>query len=110
MTRTAPAGRKQKRKLSRLVLTLSALGGADPRILAKARVDATEMAGRGITTLIPAVFGGLAALISFKYAYLLPLTAAAAADVGWAAVVLCFDLSLMTEAPDWLGRLQVEPP
>ena len=58
------------------------------------------MTGRGIAALIPALFGGLAALISFRYAYSLPLGAAAAAGVGWAVVVLCFDLSLMTAAPD----------
>jgi hypothetical protein len=58
------------------------------------------MTGRGIAALIPAVFGGLAALISFRYAYALPLPAAVAAGAGWAVVVLCFDLSLMTAAPD----------
>jgi hypothetical protein len=79
---------------------LLALGGADSQILARARVDTAEMTGRGIAVLIPAVFGGLAALISFRYAYGLPLGAAAAAGAGWAAVVLCFDLSLMTSAPD----------
>jgi hypothetical protein len=80
------------------------LGGADPRILAKARVDAPEMTGRGIAALIPAVFGGLAALICFRYAYALPLATAALAGAGWAVVVLCFDLSLMTAAPD-RGRI-----
>ena len=40
------------------------------------------MTGRGIAALIPAVFGGLAALISFRYAYWLPLPAAAAAGGG----------------------------
>jgi hypothetical protein len=87
-------------KPSRLQRVLSVLGGADSQILARARVDTAEMTGRGIAALIPAVFGGLAALISFRYAYGLPLTAAAAAGAGWAAVVLCFDLSLMTSAPD----------
>jgi hypothetical protein len=88
------------RKLSWLRRVLSALGGADARILAQAQVDAAEMSGRGIAALIPAVFGGLAALISFRYAYALPLPVAAAAGAGWALVVLCFDLSLMTAAPD----------
>ena len=87
-------------KPSRLQRVLSVLGGADSQILARARVDTAEMTGRGIAALIPAVFGGLAALISFRYAYGLPLGAAAAAGAGWAAVVLCFDLSLMTSAPD----------
>ena len=96
MARSSPAGRK----LSRLRRVLSVLGGADSEILAKARVDASEMTGRGIAALIPAVFGGLAALISFRYAYSLPLGAAAAAGAGWAVVVLCFDLSLMAAAPD----------
>ena len=64
MARSSPAGRK----LSRLRRVLSVLGGADSEILAKARVDASEMTGRGIAALIPAVFGGLAALISFRYA------------------------------------------
>jgi hypothetical protein len=96
MVRSSPT----RRKLSRLRRTLSALGGADSQILAKARVDTAEMTGRGLATLIPAVFGGLAALISFRYAYSLPLGAAAAAGAGWAVVVLCFDLSLMTAAPD----------
>jgi hypothetical protein len=77
-----------------------ALGGADSQILARARVDTAEMTGRGIAALIPAVFGGLAAVISFRYAYRLPLGAAAAAGVGWAVVVLLFDLSLMTSAAD----------
>jgi hypothetical protein len=94
--RTSSAGRR----LSWLRLVLASLGGADTRILAKAPVDAAEMTGRGIAALIPAVFGGLAALISFRYAYSLPLPAAAAAGAGWAVVVLCFDLSLMTTAPD----------
>ena len=44
---------------------LSVLGCADSQILARARVDTAEMTGRGIAVLIPAVFGGLAALISF---------------------------------------------
>lgn len=96
MAITSPADRK----LSRLRLVLASLGGADTRILAKARVDATEMTGRGVAALIPAVFGGLAALISFRYAYSLPLPAAAVAGAGWAVVVLFFDLSLMTAAPD----------
>ena len=87
-------------KPSWLQHVLSVLGGADSQILARARVDTAEMTGRGIAALIPAVFGGLAALISFRYAYGLPLGAAAAAGAGWAAVVLCFDLSLMTSAPD----------
>ena len=40
------------------------------------------MSGRGIAVLIPAVFGGLAAVISFRSAYGLPLGAAAAAAPG----------------------------
>jgi hypothetical protein len=51
-------------KPSRLQRVLSVLGGADSQILARARVDTAEMTGRGIAALIPAVFGGLAALIS----------------------------------------------
>lgn len=40
-------------------------------------VDVAEMTGQGIAALIPAVFGGLAALILFRSAYLLsPMTAA----------------------------------
>jgi hypothetical protein len=81
-------------------LALAALGGADNQILARARVDAAEMTGRGIAALIPAVFGGMAAIISFRYAYRLPLGTAAAVGVGWAVVVLLFDLSLMKSAPD----------
>jgi len=96
MVRTSSAGRR----LSWIRLVLASVGGADTRILAKAPVDAAEMTGRGIAALIPALFGGLAALISFRYAYSLPLPAAAAAGAGWAVVVLCFDLSLMTAAPD----------
>ena len=96
MARSSSAAAKR----SWLGRALSGLGGADSEILAKARVDAAEMTGRGIAALIPAVFGGLAALISFRYAYSLSLWAAAAAGVGWAMVVLCFDLSLMTAAPD----------
>jgi hypothetical protein len=56
-------------KPSCLQHVLSVLGGADSQILARARVDTAEMTGRGIAALIPAVFGGLAALISFRYAY-----------------------------------------
>lgn len=78
---------------------LSTLGGADSQILARARVDSTEMTGRGIAALIPAVFGGFAVVIAFRYAYALSGGAAAAAGAGWAFVVLCFDLSLMTAAP-----------
>jgi Domain of unknown function (DUF4407) len=96
MVRSSPT----RRKLSRLRRVLSVLGGADSQILAMARVDAAEMTGRGLAALIPAVFGGLAALISFRYAYTLPLGVAAAVGAGWAVVVLCFDLSLMTAAPD----------
>jgi hypothetical protein len=94
--RSSPA----RRKLSRPWRVLSTLGGADSQILAKAQVDAAEMTGRGIAALIPAVFGGLAALISFRYAYALPLGAAVAAGAGWAMVMLCFDVSLMKAAPD----------
>ena len=61
---------------------LAALGGADSQILARARVDTAEMTGRGIAALIPAVFGGLAAIISFRYAYRLPLGAAATVGAG----------------------------
>ena len=60
-------------KPSWLQHVFSVLGGADSQILARARVDTTEMTGRGIAALIPAVFGGLAAIISFRYAYGLPL-------------------------------------
>ena len=87
-------------KPSWLRRVLTTLGGADSQILARAQVDTAEMSGRGIAALIPAVFGGLAAVISFGYAYQLPPSAAAAAGVGWAVVVLLFDLSLMTSAPD----------
>lgn len=79
---------------------LTALGGADSQILPRAQVDTAEMTGRGIATLIPAVFGGLAAIISFRYAYRVSAGVAAVAGVGWAVVVLCFDLSLMMSAPD----------
>ena len=87
-------------KPSWLRRVLTTLGGADSQILARAQVDTAEMTGRGIAALIPAVFGGLAAVISFGYAYRLPPGAAAAAGIGWAVVVLLFDLSLMTSAPD----------
>jgi Domain of unknown function (DUF4407) len=90
-------------KPSWLRRVLLALGGADSRILAKAQVDAAEMTGRGIAALIPAIFGGLAALILFRYAYSLSAAAAATASAGWAAIVLCFDLSLMRTAPDGHG-------
>jgi len=87
-------------KPSWLRRVLATLGGADSQILASARVDTAEMTGRGIAALIPAVFGGLAAVISFRYAYRLPLGTAAAVGAGWAVVILLFDLSLMTSAPD----------
>jgi hypothetical protein len=63
-------------------------------------VDTAEMTSRGIAALIPAAFGGLAAVISFRYAYQLPPGAAAAAGGSWAVVVLLLDLSLMTSASD----------
>ena len=69
MVRSSPT----RRKLSWPRRVLSTLGGADSEILDRARVDTTEMTGRGIAALIPAVFGGLAALIRFRYAYGLPL-------------------------------------
>jgi hypothetical protein len=53
-------------KPSWLQRVLSVLGGADSQILARARAETAEMTGRGIAVLIPAVFGGLAALISFR--------------------------------------------
>jgi hypothetical protein len=59
-------------KSSGLWRVLPTLGGADSQILARARVDTTGMSGRGIAALIPAVFGGLAAVISFRYAYRVP--------------------------------------
>ena len=96
MVRSSPT----RRKLSWPRRVLSVLGGADSEMPARARVDAAEMTGRGLAALIPAVFGGLAALISFRYAYALPFGVAGAAGAGWAVVVLCFDLSLMTAAPD----------
>lgn len=61
-----------------------------------------ETAGRRIAVLIPAVSGGVAAVISFRYTYRLPQGPAAVA-AGWAVVVLCFDcfdLSLMIPVPD----------
>ena len=51
-------------KPSWLRRVLTTLAGADSQILARAQVDTAEMTGRGIAALIPAVFGGLAALIS----------------------------------------------
>ncbi len=92
--------RRDEPDLTRLLRLLAALGGADTQILAEARVDAAEMTGRGIAALIPAMFGGLAALITFRYAYSVPIGPAAAAGAVWAVVVLCFDLSLMRAAPD----------
>lgn len=75
------------------------LGGAEPAVLDRAAVDATEMTGRGLAALIPAIFGGLAATVAFMYAYSLPVAGAAAAGCGWALLVLLFDLSLMSAAP-----------
>jgi hypothetical protein len=51
-------------KPSWLRRVLTTLGGADSQILARAQADTAEMTGRGIAALIPAAFGGLAALIS----------------------------------------------
>lgn len=86
---------------------LTALGGADGTVLAQARIDQTEMTGRGFAALIPAIFGGLAATITFAYAYSAPPAAAAAAGLGWALLLLLFDLSLMTAAADrgWVSRV-----
>lgn len=95
--------------LSRLQRILTALGGADNRLLALAPVDRTEMTGRGIAALIPALFGGLAMIISFCFAFAVPLPGAIGVGLIWAMVVLFFDLSLMSAAPDrsLLSRLAI---
>jgi uncharacterized protein DUF4407 len=88
-TKPSPRGRRH---------LLARLGGGDPRFFEEARVDITELRGRGIAALIPAIFGSLAAMIAFRFAYSLPLGPAAAVGAGWGVVVLCFDLSLMSVA------------
>ena len=78
---------------------LSALGGAQTRILARAQVDVPEMAGRGIAALIPAVFGAMAAIVMLRDAYEIPVAAAVPFGCGWGTIVLFFDQSLMSAAP-----------
>lgn len=95
MARLSP----KRYELSRLERILITLGGGRSKIVNKASVDATEMAGRGIAALIPALFGSLAACVAFRYALSLPLATAVAVGAGWGVVVLCFDLALMTAAP-----------
>jgi hypothetical protein len=96
-----------ERQISRFKLFLATLGGADRKILVKANVDSTRLAGRGIAALIPALFGGAALCIAFRYAFSLPLVGAALAGVVWGFIVLCFDLSLMTHGSDGglLGKI-----
>jgi hypothetical protein len=93
--------------LSAIRRFLTTLGGADGSVLDQARTDATEMTGRGFAALIPAIFGGFAAVVTFRYAYSVPPAAAAVAGVGWALLLLLFDLSLMTASPSrsWASRL-----
>ena len=107
--RTAGRARAQAgvQPLSALRRFLTMLGGADGAVLDRARVDIAEMTGRGFAALIPAIFGGLAATITFEYAYSVQAAAAAGTGLGWAMLLLLFDLSLMTAAPGrgWASRL-----
>lgn len=91
------------RRLQRILVTL---GGARAGILEHASVDATEMAGRGIAALIPALFGSLAATVACAYAYAVPVWFAAPAGLAWGLVVLLFDLALMSASPGrgWVSR------
>lgn len=75
-----------------------ALIGANSQILPTAPVDAAVITGRGIAALIPARFGGLAPVVSFRHAYRLPPAEAAAVRARSTVVVLSFDLSLITFA------------
>ena len=89
----------QQARVSPLRQLLTNLGGADPQILAQAPTDAKEMIGRGIAAIIPALFGAAAVIIAFGYAFSVPLPAAAVAGLVWGAIILCFDVSLMSASP-----------
>jgi hypothetical protein len=89
-----------KRRISSFKLFLATLGGGDRNILIHADVDSTRLAGRGVAALIPALFGGAAVCIAFRYAFNMSMGATAAAGVVWGLIVLCFDLSLMTHGSD----------
>jgi hypothetical protein len=100
-----PAGTRhhsgvQQVSVSPLRQLLTSLGGADPQILARAPADAKEMTGRGIAAIIPALFGAAAVIIAFGYAFSVPLPVAAVAGLVWGAIILCFDVSLMSASPD----------
>lgn len=90
----------QQAPVSPLRQLLTSLGGADPQILARAPTDAKEMIGRGIAAIIPALFGAVAVIIAFGYAFSVPLPVAAVAGLVWGAIILCFDVSLMSASPD----------
>jgi len=90
-------------RVSKFKLLLATLGGGDRNILARSGIDGTQLVGRGIAAIIPAVFGAAAVCIAFKYAFALSLPGAAVAGLVWGGIVLCFDLSLMTQGSD--GRL-----
>jgi len=78
---------------------LPRLGGAQPALLSMAQVDGPEMSARGLAAMIPAIFACFAATVAFRYAYLLPLAAAASIGVGWGLIILMFDVALMSAAP-----------
>jgi Domain of unknown function (DUF4407) len=94
-------------RLSAFRRLFTTLGGADGTVLGQARIDAVEMTGRGFAALIPAIFGGFAATVTFRYAYSVSPATAAMAGLGWALLLLLFDMSLMTAAPGrgWASRL-----
>ena len=78
---------------------LPRLGGAQPALLSMAQVDGPEMTARGLAAMIPAIFACFAATVAFRYAYLLPLAAAASIGLGWGLIILMFDVALMSAAP-----------
>lgn len=94
------SGVRDSAQFSFLRRVLVTLGGGRTDILAHAEVDATEMTGRGIAAVIPAIFGSLAMTASASYAFSLRPAAAALVGVAWGLIVLAFDLSLMTAASD----------
>ncbi len=93
-------GARDSGDFSLLRRVLVTLGGAKASILSGADVDTAEMTGRGIAALIPAVFGSLAMTASASYAFSLQPAPAALVGVAWGSIVVAFDLSLMTAAPD----------
>ncbi len=75
---------------------LAWLGGARPEFLDRAVADKAAFTARGIAAIIPALFGTLAMTVALEYGQQLNLLPAAAGGAAWGAVVLFFDLAIMS--------------